>query len=246
MPVSRRTFLGALTSACAATAASANGRLAPTVPLHGAFRAPAKNGWTFVHLQGTPSEIGFAHGYLLAPEIEDAKAAIELSSTHQLKQSWAQLRQAAQQVFWPKVPKEYREEIEGIDKGLKARGSHLDLMDVVAMNASMEFSYYYDEQKREKDLLKSAKAEPADHCSAFVANGAYTKDGRIVIGHNNWSDYLTGSRWDIIFDIAPASGHRILMDGVPGLIDSADDFGINSAGLMITETTIGHFHGFDV
>jgi len=35
------------------------------------------------------------------------------------------------------------------------------------------------------------------------------------------------------------------MDGVPGLIHSADDFGINDAGIMITETTISGFHGFD-
>ena len=32
---------------------------------HG-FRRPQQNGWTFVHLQGTPLEIGFQHGYLLA------------------------------------------------------------------------------------------------------------------------------------------------------------------------------------
>jgi len=33
---------------------------------------PSGDGWLFVHLQGTPAEIGFQHGYLLAPEIEDA------------------------------------------------------------------------------------------------------------------------------------------------------------------------------
>jgi hypothetical protein len=78
-----------------------------------------------------------------------------------------------------------------------------------------------------------------------VATGSYTKDGRIVIGHNNWTDYLTASRWNVIFDIVPAGGHHILMDGMPGLIHSADDFGVNDAGLMITETTISTFHGFD-
>jgi hypothetical protein len=78
-----------------------------------------------------------------------------------------------------------------------------------------------------------------------VATGKYTKDGRIVIGHNNWTDYLTGSRWKVIFDIAPTTGHRFIMDGVPGLIHSGDDFGINDAGIMITETTISDFHGFD-
>jgi hypothetical protein len=35
------------------------------------------------------------------------------------------------------------------------------------------------------------------------------------------------------------------MDGMPGLIHSGDDFGINGAGIMITETTISGFSGFD-
>lgn len=49
----------------------------------------------------------------------------------------------------------------------------------------------------------------------------------------------------MIFDIVPAKGQRILMDGFPGLIHSADDFGVNAAGMMITETTISHFSGYD-
>ena len=75
--------------------------------------------------------------------------------------------------------------------------------------------------------------------------GSYTKDGHIVFGHNNWTDYLTGSHWDMVFDIVPTSGQHFIMDGMPGLIHSADDFGINAAGIMITETTISDFHGFD-
>src|SRR5690349_13337089 len=39
--------------------------------LRKSFRRPDQNGWTFVHLEGTPSEIGFQHGYLLSAEIED-------------------------------------------------------------------------------------------------------------------------------------------------------------------------------
>ncbi len=48
-----------------------------------------------------------------------------------------------------------------------------------------------------------------------------------------------------MFDITPANGHRLIMDGMPGLIHSGDDFGINAAGIVITETTISGFHGFD-
>ena len=35
------------------------------------------------------------------------------------------------------------------------------------------------------------------------------------------------------------------MDGFPGLIHSGDDFGVNDAGLVITETTISGFEGWD-
>jgi len=211
--------------------------------LHGGFRNPKNDGWTFVHLEGSPAAIGFQHGYLLAPEIEDAKRAIELSTTHGVKHSWADLRAVSQQYFWPHVPDEYRQELQGMAEGLKAHGSQLDVTDLVTMNAYMEFSYYYDKSKHQE--TKGVVSSAGDHCSAFVATGRYTKDGRIVIAHNNWSDYLTGTRWDIIFDIAPSSGHHLIMDGVPGLIHSADDFGINDAGIMITETTIGDFYGFD-
>jgi len=34
-----------------------------------------------------------------------------------------------------------------------------------------------------------------------------------------------------------------LMDGFPGVITSDDDFGVNAAGIMITETTITQFEG---
>jgi hypothetical protein len=211
--------------------------------LDAGFRRPQQDGWIFVHLEGDPTTIGYQHGYLLAPEIEDNKKAIELSTTHEVKKTWLELRAIAETVFWPQVPAEYRAELQGIVEGLHAQGSHLDIMDLVAMNGYMEFSYYTDEMKRRKG--ETAKATPAEHCSAFVATGSYTKDGQVVIGHNNWTDYLTATRWNVIFDITPAAGHHILMDGMPGLIHSADDFGINDAGIMITETTISGFHGFD-
>ena len=65
------------------------------------------------------------------------------------------------------------------------------------------------------------------------------------MGHNAWTNYVVGTRWNIIFDIKPEKGHRILMDGLPGVIASDDDFGINSAGIMVTETTITQFEGWD-
>ena len=211
--------------------------------LENSLRRPAEHGWIFVHLQGRPEEVGFQHGYLLQPEIEDSKHAIELSTTHTVAHSWAELRQVSDSLFVPKLIPEYRQELAGVVEGLKARGSRLDLTDLVTMNAYMEFPYYYDASKHLS--AKPTVSHAPEHCSAFIATGAYTKHGKIVIGHNNWTDYLTGTRWNIIFDVQPASGHHFIMDGMPGLIHSGDDFGINDAGIMITETTIGNFFGFD-
>jgi hypothetical protein len=149
-------------------------------------------------------------------------------------------------VLWPRVEPQYREELKGIVDGLKARGVALDLWDVVALNAWLELSPYYtgwyDKQHHQ---LAAVRRPVPEHCSAFVAVGSYTRDGKVVIAHNNWTEYKEGSRWNIIFDIAPSEGYRILMDGMPGLIHSGDDYGVNSAGLAITETTIGQFSGFD-
>jgi hypothetical protein len=207
-----------------------------------ASRASERNGWIQVHLEGTPGEIGFQHGYLLAPEIEDTFRDVSTEMTHDEKKPWEFFRKAAREIFWPHIEPEYRDELAGIAEGLKARGAARDVWDLVALNAWMELPYY------DRWLDKgqpSATAGAGDHCSAFVATGSYTRDGRVVIGHNNWTSYASGERWNIIFDIAPASGSRILMDGMPGLIHSGDDFGVNAAGMIVTETTISNFSGFD-
>ena len=210
-----------------------------------AFRRPEQNGWIFVHLEGTPSEIGFQHGYLLAPEIEDVQKVVALGLTHDSKKEYAFFRAAAEKVLWPHVEQQYREELKGIAEGLKAKGVALDLWDVVALNAWLELSPYYTNWYDKEHKLVSEMRPVPEHCSAFVATGSYTTDGKIIIAHNNWSEYKEGSRWNVIFDIAPSKGHRMLMDGMPGLIHSGDDFGVNGAGVAITETTIGSFEGFD-
>jgi hypothetical protein len=208
-------------------------------------RRPEQNGWTFVHLEGTPAEIGFQHGYWLAPEIEDVQKVVVLGLTHDSKKEYSFFRAAAEKVFWPHIEQQYREELKGIVEGLKAKNVSLDLWDVVVLNSWLELSPYYTTWYDKEHKLVSGKYPVAEHCSAFVATGSYTKDGKIIIAHNNWTEYKEGSRWNIIFDIAPLKGHRLLMDGMPGMIHSGDDFGVNSAGLAITETTIGSFVGFD-
>jgi Phospholipase B len=209
------------------------------------FRGEQKNGWTFVHLEGRPAEIGYQHGYLLAAEIEDSLKVFQFETTHDNNKDWPFFRDAARTMMWPHIGQEYREELQGIVDGANAKGVKLDLWDVVAMNASMEWEYYTKQYDKEHGVQSAASMVAPEHCSAFVATGSYTKDGKVVIAHNNWTSYMDGQRWRIIFDIVPAKGARMLMDGLPGFIHSGDDFVVNSAGIVITETTIGRFNGYD-
>jgi hypothetical protein len=210
-----------------------------------------RGGWTYVHLQGSPSEIGYQHGYLLSAEIEDNYHVLKLESEHSTKRDWAFFRNAARTILWPNIDPEYQQELKGIAAGVAAKGVNLDLWDIVAMNGQIELTEYYvpwlDKNEHAQGLRpdNGPDIKAPGNCSAFIATGSYTKGGKIVIAHNNWSSYADGSRWVIVFDIQPDKGHRILMDGMPALITSQDDFGINDAGIMITETTISQFVGWD-
>src|SRR5947209_2893954 len=237
----------AANDAMAATIAVARERAAAGDPrLKGGSRFE-EGGWIYVHLEGDPEAIGYQHGYLLAPEIEDAFAAVSVGMMRSTKRDWEFFRKAAHEMLGPKIDAEYQQELQGIVEGLRARtASKLDVDDIVAFNAFEELpDYYVPWLNKQQKTAKAPNLKSPGNCSAFVATGSWTKDGLIVMAHNNWTSYRNGERWRIVFDIAPKNGYRILMDGFPGVIASDDDFGINGDGLMVTETTITQFEGWD-
>jgi Phospholipase B len=205
-----------------------------------------RGGWVYVHLAGSPETIGYQHGYLLAPEIADALNAVRTVDTHSTGRPWDFFRAAARDMLWPHIDAEYEAELKGIVKGLAACGVKVDLWDLVALNAFCELADYYVPWYNQRHKVAGApRIIPEGNCSAFVATGSWTRDHGIVMAHNNWTNFVEGERWRIIFDIVPEQGYHMLMDGFPGVITSDDDFGINSDGLMVTETTITQFHGWD-
>ena len=169
------------------TIAAARERAASQDPrLKGAYSFE-RGGWVYVHLEGEPEAVGFQHGYLLAPEIEDAFPAVQAGMTHATRRDWPFFRQVAREMLWPKLDPEYQQELQGIAAGLNARsGSALDVYDIVALNSFEELPDYYVPwlNKREK-AAEAPNLKSPGNCSAFVATGSWTKDGQIVIAHNN-------------------------------------------------------------
>ena len=211
------------------------------VRLAKAFRQE-RAGWVYVQLAGKPKSIGFQYGYLLGPEIDDAHKA--LKATDLGEKDWNWYREEGKKLFWSKLDPEYQEELAGMAEGLNARGYQYDVWDMLAFNSHIELSGYY------LPWLKAKEGGPRlsgtrESCSAFVATGRHTKDGQIVMGHNLWWGYVMGQRFKAILDIRPEKGNRVMMDALSGMIHSGSDFAINSSGLMLCETTISGFHGFD-
>jgi hypothetical protein len=221
------------------------GAVAADPRLEGSFRED-RAGWTFVHLRGAPRAVGFQHGWHLAAEIDDVLRTMAFYFPQSAKRDWAFYREAAGRMFWPKLSPDLREEIEGIAEGVRARRPDLayDRLDITALNGWIELAWYYIPYLDAQAAPGAGEDKAPPYCSAFVAVGSYTKDGGVVIAHNNWTEYILGERWNAILDIVPDRGHRVLMDAMPGFVHSGDDFVVNGAGLLYTETTMSQFKGF--
>jgi len=215
------------------------------VHLKGAFREE-QDGWTFVHIHGEPGDRGFQYGYLMAPEIDGFIQFMKVYLQKNTGKDWSFFRDEANQLFKSKLEPEYRREIDGIAKGLQKHGMSEDAVDVLTTNAFFELLGALEESERRQGVTPSSFSRLRHmRCSAFVATGEWTKDGKIVMAHNSWDDYVLGENWHLVLDVKPSEGQRILLQTAPGLIHSGTDFAINSSGICITETTIGNFVGFD-
>ncbi len=202
-----------------------------------------KNGWIYLHIEGTPEERGFQHGFLLAKEIKEALREMSEVWHYETALDWQWLIQKGGKMFSPKVDAENLDEIDGIVEGMKAAGVVTTRDEIVTYNGYTELDGYW--WPTVKDSISPNSPNPKkESCSSFIATGSMTADGGIVLGHNTMSGFYY-PLCNVILDILPAKGHRILMQSVAGLIHSETDFFITSAGLVGSETTIGGFFPFD-
>ena len=198
-----------------------------------------KNGWIFLHIEGGPFERGFQRGYLTANEIDEFLKAVAYIQEFETAKELDFFVEAASRVFKNKVSEEYIEEMKGIVTGVEKRGKRVTFEEMLFMNGFIDILWHWWPQKKQSTELY----RPG--CSAFIATGEATADGKIVMAHNSWYSYALLRFCNIIVDIVPDKGHRILMQSWGPCIYSATDFFITGSGLVGTETTIGGFEGFD-
>jgi hypothetical protein len=200
----------------------------------------AKGGWIVAHLHGTPYHVGFQNGYLTA-QSANYWILVDLGSPGGAPRKSGE--KIAKDVVWKKIPHQYQLELKGIAAGLAAAGyKHDSLWDVVAANDWADQACYAQAlhgplatTPLEAELLSRATD---DGCSAFIATGKATSDGRPVMGHNTWSPYDQDFMHNVMFYVDPSVGHSFCYQSAGGQIWSGQDWYENDAGLMLTETTL--------
>ncbi len=211
-------------------------------------------GWNVVHIEGAPYDRGYQHGKLLAAEIAAYIGSIAaIKSPKSPHEAWRDMRMLVNSLFLRRYDAEYLEEMKGIADGAAAEGAkyddrRIDLVDIVTINSEIEVAFLANGLEASATGLEKIhfhgpqysqpKARPHEHCSAFVATGPATTDGRIVLGHITMSELANVRHYNVWLDIQPSEGHRVVMQTFPGGIHSGLDYYINSGGLVVAETTV--------
>lgn len=211
-------------------------------------------GWIVLHVEGKPYARGFQHGSLLADEMVAyiSKLAIQENGKEPAA-GWASLRSRADMLFLCGFDAEQLEEMKGIADGAaragaKHEGRALDLLDVVTLNSIVDLDYAASGIKVTPHALSGrsflSAAEELDipdtrhKCSAIAATGPATADGGVVFGQLfMWGGY-TGVHFNVLCDLAPTEGQRLVYQTFPGGIHSGTDFYLNDAGIVFGETTV--------
>jgi uncharacterized protein CbrC (UPF0167 family) len=203
------------------------------------------NGWVHLRIEGAPFERGFQHGYLVAVEYADAIRVYEAMTYQTMGFDYSFFVDKAVEYHKSKITPELTEEMEGIAAGLSAAGVPTTLDDIIGWNAYMEMTGYWWPTVASQYVNDAPNGNRKSHCSAFIATGSATADGRIVIGHESFTEFWNGQFMNVILDITPTDGHRMVMQTSPGWIASMTDFWLTGAGMVVVETTMVGYEGYD-
>jgi hypothetical protein len=201
-------------------------------------------GWIYIHIEGEPFIRGYQHGYWAAGEIADMLTTYKYVTFWNTGKTWDFFVGKAEELFLSYMDDEFLDEINGIAAGARDNGTDVTWQEILTLNGYEELTDYWWPNEKEGKYAGGDRTEK-DHCSAFLATGSVTEGGKVVMAHNSWDEFVTGQYQNLVLDIVPTNGHRIIMQCAPGFIDSLTDFFITDAGIMGTETTMGGFSLYD-
>jgi hypothetical protein len=204
-----------------------------------------KGGWKYISINGGPKERGYAYGYLCAADFKEIQRTLKFLMMEAYGMEWEYFIKAISDDFKEMTFRDFKEfydEMDGIAAGCNANGCKTDIDEIIAWNFYCSIPYWYS-TKSDNRVGKEGGAN--DRCSAFMAVGDWTTDGKIVCAHNSFTDYIDGQFSNVILDLNPEKGHRFIMQTSACWIWSGTDFFVTAKGIIGTETTIGGFFPYE-
>ena len=205
------------------------------------------NGWQHIKVKGTPYECGFQEGYTLVDEYKDAQRVYKYMTYETYGKEYDYFAEQSLKMHKDKVPERIMQELQGMADGLTAAGYPSTVDDLIAWNDWMELTGYWWPVNAPKILSRpQAKVHRKEHCSAIVATGDATIDGKPYLGHQSFDEFWSGQYFNVCKRVEPDEGNAFIMQVMgPCMVASMTDFYVTSAGLNITETTLAGFDRYD-
>lgn len=207
-----------------------------------------KNGWQYVSIWGEPFERGYAYGKLCANEFKEIQKMLDFFVLESFGVDWKEIVKKVSKDITANAKKRYMEfykEIEGIAKGCNDNGCSTTTDEILAWNYYCSIPYWFGSRYGDGGAKEGGGIYKGDRCSAFIAVGdEWTSDGKIVVAHNSFADFIDGQWANVILCINPTKGTKVLLQSCPLWIWSGADFFVTGYGMVGTETTLGGFNKF--
>jgi len=199
-----------------------------------------------LHIEGTPYDMGYQHGFLLADDILEnfgpvmVVAAVWRGKTTDVSKVWDSILLPEAKIHEQFIPPEQKDELKGIADGLAASGSPLTYEDILVWNTWVDFGLgSIGVDKALEGGEPTLKLPFPAGCSSFSAWGKATTDGKLIYGRNTDGFVIHEIKKKPTLVMGkPKTGYAFIHPifaadfGRPGTIGGFA--GMNEAGIVIT------------
>ena len=148
------------------------------------------SGWITVKVSGSYYDMGYQHGSILCKQIEKAKEVMKSLVKTNYKISLSDyVKKCVSLVKESDKWKNIFDELRGIRDGCS---SAMSLDELIAWNMYLSMD----------EILNKRLVQ---RCSAFIATGSKTVDGKILMAHNTHCDYASGFISNIVMHLHPSA-----------------------------------------
>ncbi len=206
-----------------------------------------EGGWIYIHIEGTPYDRGYQYGYLIAEEYKKTFECYSKMGYETMGMTMDFFIEEGVKMLKAKIPQELLDEMQGIADGISAKGYKTSLDEIIGWNSWIEISEcWWPTVQSNFTSYVPKKSSQKEKCSAFIATGTATADGKIVISHSSFDNFWNVQWVNVILDVKPTEGFHFVMQTTPGYVASFSDFYISESGIVSLETALAGFNGFDV